>query len=76
MGVFMMLVKAGVDTHTRDEEGRSIIQNALENGARAYDCLRTLLENGLPTLDSDAGDGKTLVQFLKDRDWLYMLEYR
>lgn len=76
MGVFMMLVKAGADIHTRDEDGRSILQNALENGDRVYACLPTLLENGLSALDSDAGDGKTLVQFLKDRDWLYMLEYR
>ncbi|OBT78610.1 hypothetical protein VF21_02347 [Pseudogymnoascus sp. 05NY08] len=76
MGVFMMLVKAGADIHTSDEDGCSILQNALVNGERAYSCLPTLLENGLFALDSDAGGGKTLVQFLKDRDWLYTLENR
>ncbi|OBT86421.1 hypothetical protein VE02_05276 [Pseudogymnoascus sp. 03VT05] len=47
MGVFMMLVKAGADIHTRDEGGCSILQNALVNGERAYSCLPMLLENGL-----------------------------
>ncbi|KFZ11721.1 hypothetical protein V501_04594 [Pseudogymnoascus sp. VKM F-4519 (FW-2642)] len=76
MAIFMMLVKAGADIHTRDEDGHSILQNALENGGRAYACLPSLLENGLFALDSDAGYGKTLVQVLRDLDWLYMLENR
>ncbi|KFY07352.1 hypothetical protein V492_07225 [Pseudogymnoascus sp. VKM F-4246] len=76
MCLFMTLLNAGADIHTRDEDGRSLLQVALEDDDRAYGCLPTLLENGLFALDSDAGDGKTLVQFLKDRDWLYTIKGR
>lgn len=76
MRVFMALLKAGANVQSRDEDGRSLLQIALEDEDRAYGCLPTLLENGLFSLDSDAGDGMTLVQFLKDRDWLYTIENR
>lgn len=76
MAVFMMLVKAGAGIHARDEDGRSFLQYALEDDEYAYACLPTLLENGLFALDSDAGDGKTLVQVLKERCWLYMIQLR
>ncbi|KFY81230.1 hypothetical protein V500_11610 [Pseudogymnoascus sp. VKM F-4518 (FW-2643)] len=76
MCVFMMLVKAGADIHSRDNDGRSLLQNALEDDEIAYGCLPTLLENGLYALDSDTGDGKTLVQFLKERCWLYTIKDR
>ncbi|KFY10316.1 hypothetical protein V491_07710 [Pseudogymnoascus sp. VKM F-3775] len=76
MRVFMMLLKAGADVHSRDEDGRSLLQIALEDEDRAYGCLPTLLENGLFSLDSDAGYGRTLIQFLKERDWLYTIENR
>ncbi|OBT68808.1 hypothetical protein VE03_02103 [Pseudogymnoascus sp. 23342-1-I1] len=76
MDVFMMLVKAGADINTRDEDGRSLLQCALDDDEYAYACLPTLLQNGLFTLDSDAGDGKTLVQLLKERSWLFMIKHR
>lgn len=60
----------------RDENGRSLLQYALEDDEYAYACLPTLLENGLFALDSDAGNGKTLVQVLEERCWLYMIRLR
>lgn len=76
MCVFMMLFKAGADIHSRGGNGHSLLQIALEDDEIAYACLPTLLENGLYALDSDAGDGKTLVQFLKERCWLYTIKDR
>ena len=58
------------------EAGRTLLQIALENKDRAYGCLPTLLESGLFTLNSDAGDGKTLVQFLKEEGWLSTIRGR
>ncbi|KAL2868374.1 ankyrin repeat domain-containing protein [Aspergillus lucknowensis] len=75
MQVFMLLVKQGADVSTRDEDGCSLLQNALEDEDRAWECLPTLLENGLYTLDSDAG-GKTLAQHLKERNWVYTVKGR
>ncbi|KAL2862290.1 uncharacterized protein BJX67DRAFT_366743 [Aspergillus lucknowensis] len=75
MRVFVLLVKQGADVSTRDEEGRSLLQNALEDEDRAWECLPTLLENGLYTLDSDAGD-KTLGELLEERDWVYTVKDR
>ena len=76
MKTLRMLVEAGADVCTRDEEGRSLLQIALEDEDRAYGCLPTLLEEGLFTLDSDAGDGKTLAQALKERGWVYTIRGR
>jgi ankyrin repeat protein len=76
MRLFMMLLKAGADIHSRDEDGRSLLQIALEDEDRAYGCLPTLLETGVSALDSDAGGGTILVQFLKERGWLYTIKNR
>lgn len=76
MRCFMMLVETGADVRTTDEEGRSLLQIALEDEDRAWDCLPTLLEEGLFTLDSDAGDGKSLARTLKERDWVYTIKDR
>lgn len=76
MHVFEMLVKRGADVHTMDEGGRSLLQIALEDEDRAWDCLPNLLENRVYDLNSDAGDGMTLVQFLRERRWLYTIKDR
>ncbi|KAJ6783059.1 hypothetical protein PWT90_05384 [Aphanocladium album] len=76
METFMMLVEAGADICTTDEDGRSLLQIALEDEDRAYACLPTLLEEGLFTLSSNAGDGKPLARALKERDWVYTIEGR
>lgn len=76
MRLFTTLIKKGADIHSRDEAGRTLLQIALENKDRAYGCLPKLLESGLFTLNSDAGDGKTLVQFLKEESWLSTIRGR
>ncbi|KFY22230.1 hypothetical protein V493_06747 [Pseudogymnoascus sp. VKM F-4281 (FW-2241)] len=76
MDTFKMLVKAGADAHLRDEDERSLFQLTLETEMRAWLCLPTLLKNELFTLDSDAGDGRTLLQFLREESWMFIIRHR
>ncbi|KAL2810045.1 ankyrin repeat-containing domain protein [Aspergillus granulosus] len=74
--IFKMLREAGADVGTRDEQGRSLLQIGLVDYDRAWDCLPTLLEKGLYNLDSDAGEGMTLLELLKQRDWVCTIKGR
>ncbi|KAL2840418.1 ankyrin repeat-containing domain protein [Aspergillus pseudoustus] len=74
--IFNLLLNAGADRETRDEEGRTLLQTALVDEDRAWASLPTLLEQGLYTLDSDAGEGKTLLQALEEQDWMYVIQDR
>ncbi|KAL4875604.1 hypothetical protein BJY04DRAFT_201420 [Aspergillus karnatakaensis] len=76
IGFFMKLVRAGADVMTRDGEGRSLLQNVLDDEFCAWECLPTFLEEGLCTLESNAGDGMTVRQFLKEWRWEYTVEGR